>query len=109
MPAEIERPKLSPDGRFLAFLARTGDTYTIGLCNLATGQTDLSKSDAKIRPIDFWWKTPSRLLVQVSNVKLNELSYAILISIARSRRMRGNWNVSRGGFSMRSPTIPSMC
>lgn len=77
MPAEIERPKLSPDGKSLAFLARTGDTYTIGLCDLSTGQIGLSKTDAKVRPIDFWWKTPRRLLVKVSNMKLNGLGYTI--------------------------------
>ncbi|WP_438481738.1 prolyl oligopeptidase family serine peptidase [Oleiharenicola lentus] len=77
LPAEFGQPKLSPDGKFIAFLARNGDDYSIGLCDLSTGQTDLSKGDGKARPIDFWWKTPRRLLVQVSNNKLNALAYTI--------------------------------
>ncbi len=78
MPAEISRPKLSPDGKYLGFLARKGDTYSIGLCDLSTGQIDLSQNSAKVRPLDFWWKTPRRALVKVSNDKLNALGYTLL-------------------------------
>lgn len=75
MPPEIDLPKLSPDGKFLGFMARKGDTYSIGLLDMATGQMDLSQVDAKVRPLDFWWKTSRRVLVRISNQKLNALDY----------------------------------
>ena len=75
LPAEIEDPKLSPDGRFIGFRARTDDTYSIGLCDLSTGQMNLSQGDAKVRPLEFWWKTSRRVLIKTSNEKLNALGY----------------------------------
>ena len=77
LPAEIDQPKLSPDGRFIGFLARTGDTYAIGMCDLSTGQMNLSQGDAKVRPMDFWWKTARRVLIKTNNDKRNSPGFAI--------------------------------
>ena len=69
MPAQFFEPKLSPDGAYLGFMARRGDKYSVGIYSFATRRMNFSGGDDDIRPLNFWWKGPHRLLVRTGSYK----------------------------------------
>jgi len=75
MPAEFSVPRLSPDGAHLAFLARRGDTYAIGIINFASGHTDYFAGSGPAHPVSFRWKDARRLLVVTSQPAVDPISY----------------------------------
>lgn len=65
MPAEFDSPKLSPTGEYLAFVLCDGRNYSIGIFDFATRQLSYAGGSGKMRPTDFWWKGPRRLLTSL--------------------------------------------
>ncbi len=65
MPEEFDSPKLSPTGEYLAFIICDGQNYSIGIFDFATRKLSFAGGSGKMRPIDFWWKGPRRLLTHL--------------------------------------------
>jgi hypothetical protein len=103
---QFSDPMLSPDGAYLAFMARRGDTYSVGIYSFATRHMDFSAGDSKTRPTDFWWKGPRRLLVETSSYKLDALGYTAFD--ADGKNNEDVWRIARqpGGIRDALPNEP---
>ena len=75
LPPQFTRPKLSPNGEYLGFMARQGDIHAIGVYSFATRKMEFKGGSTKIIPLDFWWKTPTRLLVRTTSDKRDAYGY----------------------------------
>jgi dipeptidyl aminopeptidase/acylaminoacyl peptidase len=75
MPPEFQDVKVSPDGRYLGFIGRKGDDFAVGVYDLRSGRMDMARPDPKVRPLEFWWKTPTEMLVRVTNAKQDKINY----------------------------------
>lgn len=92
MPPQFYRPKLSPNGDYLGFLVRRGDVHAVGVYSFATRKMNFIGGDPKIVPTDFWWKTPSRLLIQTTSEKHDALGYTA--ADADGRNVEDMWRVN---------------
>ena len=97
LPPQFARPKLSPNGEYLGFMARQGDIHAIGVYCFATRKMEFKGGSTKIIPLDFWWKTPTRLLVRTTSEKRDAYGYTAFD--ADGRNMGDVWRLGgRSGY-----------
>jgi dipeptidyl aminopeptidase/acylaminoacyl peptidase len=104
LPPQFYLPKLSPHGEYLGFMARQGDLHAIGVYNFATRKMEFKGGSAEIVPIHFWWKTPTRLLVETTSEKRDAIGYTAFD--ADGKNLEDVWRIS-GKFGVLFDALPA--
>jgi dipeptidyl aminopeptidase/acylaminoacyl peptidase len=65
LPPDFRGAKLSPDGRRLAMVARSGDLFSVAVFDLSTGKTAILPGLKDSLAQQVWWLGEQRLLVEV--------------------------------------------
>lgn len=105
-PPEFDEPKLSPDGKFLAFIVRDGENYAIGIFDFATRQVSVSGGSGKLFPTNFWWKGPRRILTQVISTDGKSLANTAFDIDGKNPELLSNLTESAGDIIDALPSDP---